>query len=501
MKASFYVLDIFSNTNVLFLPRDIARDLGLSEEDKVVVRCNGKSVVCVVNITNFDKIYVSKNVVQELNVKNHFKGTLNVLEKPLAMTYIRKKLDGYTLNAKEIDEVIRAIVCDEVGSVEKTFFIAGSYFYGLSDQEIVDMIKSIVKYGKKISFNGIVVDKHCAGGVPGNRTTMIVVPIVAALNLKIPKTSSRSITSPAGTADVMEVLCKVDFDVDTVKEIVKKTSGCIVWGGGVNLAPADDKLIKIRQVLNLDPKGLLLVSILAKKYAVGSKYVLIDLPVGKGAKFTYEEGLDLANYFIKIGKMLNLNIKVVLSDGTQPIGNGIGPALEAIDVLKVLRQEKDLPKDLEQKALDLAGILLDMIGIRKYNRSGRELAEFILKSGMAYQKMKEIIQVQQGNIFEPKQIENRLGRFRYVFKSPRKGIIKSIDNRKLSELCKIVGNPFDKFAGIYLFKHVSDQVKENEPILQIYSSSEEKLKNAIDRLKFYQEKKDFVIEIQYKNGS
>ncbi|MEM1988834.1 MAG: thymidine phosphorylase [Candidatus Woesearchaeota archaeon] len=489
-------VDVSASVNVIFLPKKVAKDLGIIEHDRLVLKVKNYQIICVVDLINGDKILVSKNVADKLKLDGPFDAELEVLKKPLALNYVRKKLDGKKLSEEEINEIIKAIVNDELSDVEKTYFVSACYCNGLSDDEIVNMTKAIVNNGKHITFNGIVVDKHCAGGIPGNRTTMIIVPIVAAAGLKIPKTSSRSITSPAGTADVMEVLAKVDFDVDDLKKIVNEANGCIVWGGGVNLAPADDKLIKIRQVLNLDPTGLLLVSILAKKYAVGSKYVLIDLPVGETAKMSLKEAENLADYFIKIGEMLGMKIKVIITDGSQPIGNGIGPALEAIDVLKVLMQSKDRPLDLEEKAVEMAGMIFEMVNLEKFGKKGRQLAEYILKSGLAYEKMKEIIKLQQGNVFEPRQIEEKLGKFVYVYRSKKKGKIRKIDNKKIAELAKIAGNPFDKYAGIYLYKHLNDSVAFDEPLFKVYSNSELKIKEVEERINFYENKNEKIIEVK-----
>lgn len=491
-----YPVDVSASVNVIFLPKKLAKDLGIVEHDRIVLKVKNDRAICVVDLINGDKILVSKNVADKLKLNGPFDAEIEVLKKPLALNYVRKKLDGKNLNEEEINEIIKAIVNDELSDVEKTYFVSACYCNGLSDDEIVNMTKAIVNNGKHITFDGIVVDKHCAGGIPGNRTTMVIVPIVAAAGLKIPKTSSRSITSPAGTADVMEVLAKVDFDVDDLKRIVNKANGCIVWGGGVNLAPADDKLIKIRQVLNLDPTGLLLVSILAKKYAVGSKYVLIDLPVGETAKMSLKEAEKLAKYFIKIGEMLGMKIKVIITDGSQPIGNGIGPALEARDVLKVLRQEKDRPLDLEEKSLEMAGMIFEMVNLERFSKRGKELAQYILRSGLAYEKMKEIITLQNGNIFEPKQIEEKLGKFTYVYKSKVKGKVKKIDNKKLAELAKIAGNPFDKYAGIYLYKHLNENVSIDEPLFKVYSNSELKIKEVEERIKFYENKNEKIIEVK-----
>ena len=155
----------------------------------------------------------------------------------------------------------------------------------LDIRETIDLTAAMVEVGEKLSW-GVdrVADKHCVGGLPGNRTSMIVVPIIAAAGLLIPKTSSRAITSPAGTADVMETLTRVDLDIADIRKVVEREGGCIAWGGAVRLSPADDILIGVERPLDFDSEGQLVASVLSKKIAAGSTHVVLDLPVGPTAK-------------------------------------------------------------------------------------------------------------------------------------------------------------------------------------------------------------------------
>ncbi|MGB9719123.1 MAG: thymidine phosphorylase [Candidatus Anstonellales archaeon] len=320
---------------------------------------------------------------------------------------------------------------------------------------------------------------NCVGGVAGNRTTMVIVPIVAAAGLYIAKTSSRAITSPAGTADTMEVLANVNIKMNEMREIVNNIHGAIVWGGGINIASADDHLIKIRRPLSLDPKGVLLASILAKKKAVGAEHVVIDIPVGMGAKVEdFEKAKGLANDFIKIGKMINMNIDVLITDGSEPIGNGIGPALEAKDVLRVL--EGRGPEDLKHKSLLLAGKLLEMSG-KVAKGDGYAVAEHFILSGKALKKMREIIEAQGGN---PNITSDTipLGEHKYSVKAERSGKIAHIDNKRISKIARAAGAPTDKGAGIYLYRLKGDRVEKGDIVFDIYAESEEKLDFAIKAL-------------------
>lgn len=169
---------------------------------------------------------------------------------------------------------------------------------------------------------------HCVGGLPGNRTTLIVVPIVAAFGLMIPKTSSRAITSPAGTADTMEVLAPVNLDIKKMKKVVEREYGCIVWGGAMSLSPADDILIHIERAIDLDSEGQLVASVLSKKIAAGSTHLVIDIPIGATAKIrSLKTAIKLKKLFDNICLKYNLTIKTIFSHGEQPVGRGIGPAL------------------------------------------------------------------------------------------------------------------------------------------------------------------------------
>src|SRR3989344_715924 len=205
-------------------------------------------------------------------------------EKELAIAAIRRKLVGNKLSYKEIFSIMDQISQNKLGDVLTTYFAASGFSKGFSDEEIFFLTKAMVETGQKLKFKGIVADKHSIGGIPGTRTTMIVVPIIAASGFKIPKSSSRAITTPSGTADDMEVLAKVQFSKEKIYEIVKKTKGCIVWGGSFSVAPADDIIINVEKPLLFESYDKIVVSIMAKKIAFGSNHVVIDLPYGDSVK-------------------------------------------------------------------------------------------------------------------------------------------------------------------------------------------------------------------------
>ncbi len=482
MKLKVKDMDIATGgIMVAILNYEDAKKFDLHHGDRIAVKKGKKKVVAVLDIAESKKVVAPGEIglfeesLAKINAKNNSIVEFGLERRPKSLQYIRKKLDGNDLNKEEINEIINDIVEGNLDVIEITYFVAASYTRGLSLKESILLTKAIVKHGDQLNVGkGPILDKHCTGGVPGNRTTMIVVPIIAAAGLKIPKTSSRSITSPAGTADTMEVLTSVSIPVPKMKKIIQKANGCMVWGGAMNLAAADDKMIKVRHPLSLDPEGMLLASILAKKAAVHSTHVLIDIPLGKDTKIkTKKQAMHLKRKFLEIGKKLGMKIKVTITDGNQPIGNGIGPCLEAIDVLKVLRNDKDAPKDLRKKSLHLATLMLDMAG----KKDAKQLATDILDSGRAFDKMKEIIKLQGGNSkITPEDI--KVGKITYTYKATKSGKITEIDNREIARIARVAGAPEDKGAGIYLYVHEKEKVRKNDKLFTIHAQSKTKLEYA-----------------------
>jgi thymidine phosphorylase len=306
---------------------------------------------------------------------------------------------------------------------------------------------------------------------------MVVVPIVCAAGFLMPKTSSRSISSPAGTADTVEVLARVSFTVREMQRIVRKNNGCMVWGGAMNLASADDKLIRVRHPLSLDPEGMLLASILAKKHAVSATHVLVDIPIGSGAKLgTRKEALHLKRRFESIASVLNMHITTTVTDGSQPIGNGIGPALECRDVIWLLERNEKRPLDLERKSLSMAGKIMAMSGRMGYGEA-RSLAKQLLETGAAAQKFWGIIESQGGKRVRAESI--RVGKFTRDVCAEKSGTVAGIDNIAIAKIARIAGAPADKGTGIYLHHHAGDKVQKGERLFTIYAESKENLRYAI----------------------
>lgn len=407
----------------------------------------------------------------------------------IALEAIQKKLVGKTLTYKEIYAVMDQIAREKLGDVLTTYFAASGYSKGFTDEEIYFLTKAMVETGEQLEFKGIVADKHSIGGTPGTRTTLIVVPIIAAAGFKIPKSSSRAITTPAGTADCMEVIAKVSFTKKQIYKIVEKTNGCIVWGGAFNIAPADDVLIEVEEPLSFESFDKVLVSVMAKKIAFGSTNVVIDIPYGKTVKVHIEKDAHaLGKKFEQLAKKFNMSLKTFIHRADEPVGVGIGPVLETRDALKVLEQTADRPMPLEERSLQLAEMLLSLcLGNEKPPKSFktvREWAEFILSSGAAYEKMRDIIEAQGGDPYVTSE-DLKPAKNQGFLRAYKSGKISRVQNKNISTIAKILGAPIEKKAGILLKKRLGDRVTKGEELAILYSPSEYHIEEAKDTLKLF----------------
>ncbi len=391
--------------------------------------------------------------------------------------YILKKIKGKILSALEIREIIKDTVNGKLSDVELAALITAIKIQGMTNEEIVNLTQAEVSTGDLFDFGSDVYDKHSTGGVPGNKVSLIIVPIVAAAGLIIPKTSTRAITSPSGTADSMEVLAPVKFKSDEVKKMIKNNGSCIILGGHLETAPADSILIKIEKNLHLDPFGLMIPSILAKKMSMGVKKLVLDIPCGKGTKFkNADEGRKFALFFKEISRKVKIDTECALTNAIQPIGHCVGPAIEAREALHLLYDYKKGPNSLIEKSTDLAGILLEMGG-KAQQGTGQQMAKNILKSGRALEKMKEIIEIQGGNPnIKPEDIE--VGPEEAELFSAKSGYVTDIDNSIINKIAKTAGCPQEKLAGVQLFKKIGALVKEGDLIFKIYAKNSSKLEKA-----------------------
>jgi thymidine phosphorylase len=394
---------------------------------------------------------------------------------PASLEFVRRKIDGDTLSESEISAVIRDISGYRYSPMEiGAFLVACAAF--MSTQETLSVTKAMIDVGKRLHWDAeTVVDKHCIGGIPGNRTSMIIVPIVVAHGLLIPKTSSRAITSPAGTADTMEVLANVNLTGDDMSQIAMREHGFLAWGGSVRLSPADDVLISVERPLRIDTFEQMVASILSKKAAAGSTHLVLDIPVGPTAKVrSQRDAVRLRKIFEFVGRHLGIATEVIITDGSQPVGRGIGPMLEARDVMNVLRNEQDAPEDLRDRALLLAGHILDfdpeLEGGKGYAR-----ALELLASGEALAAMERLIEAQGRQ-----EKEFVLGIHRHEVTAPASGQVSAINCEIIARIARLSGAPMDKGAGIDLFHKVGSQVRRGEALYRIYANSETGLRFACE---------------------
>lgn len=386
---------------------------------------------------------------------------------PASLEAVRRKIDGDTLDDSDIQAIIRDISAHRYAPMEiGAFLVACAAF--MTTEETFSLTRAMIEVGNRLDWNApLVVDKHCIGGIPGNRTSMIVVPIVAAHGLLIPKTSSRAITSPSGTADTMEVLANVDLSGEQLKTVVARERAVLAWGGRVNLSPADDILISVERPLRIDTQEQMVASILSKKVAAGSTHLVLDIPVGPTAKVrSHMEAVRLRKLFEHVARKLDLVIDIVLTDGSQPVGRGVGPVLEARDVMAVLRNDSDAPPDLRERGLLLAGRVLDFDPALQGGRGYARALE-LLASGEALAAMERLIDAQgrRQERLEP-------GGFAQEIVAPREGRVTAIDCHQIARIARLAGAPMDKSAGIDLFHKVGDEVRRGEPLYRIHAESE-----------------------------
>lgn len=460
-----------------------AEKFDIHAEDRLIVQKAGKITIVMVDVGESSKavppgsVGLFEEVLDALQAVDGDDVHINFDKKPESLTYILKKLNGHKLSKKELLAIVKDIANRRLTDIEMTYFVAGTYSAGMTSEEIKNLTLAMVETGDVLKLKSkIIADKHCIGGVPGNRTTMVVVPIVAAAGITIPKTSSRSITSPAGTGDTMEVIANVSLPLSKIKEVVEKHNACIVWGGAINLAPADDQIIKVERPINIDAEGQMIASILAKKKSVSATHLLIDIPVGKTAKVkTKKHAVKLGKHFEEISRLIGIKTKIVISDGSQPIGNGIGPALEARDVLLVLKNDPAAPQDLRNKAIDMAAALLELVGDSK-GKKAKQKAKDLLTSGQAFKKMEDIAKAQGLRCIDPAAIIPAKHSFDVL--ASRSGKVSEIDNFIISKIARVAGAPADQNAGIYLYLHKKAKVRSGDILYTIYARSIENLNFA-----------------------
>ncbi len=466
---------------VIYMRRDchVCRAEGFEAQSRVQVAHNSHAVIATLNVVTGDMLAPGEAGLSEAawRLLGAREGDTIALSHPSpleSLSLVRAKVYGRRLDDHAMRAIVRDIAASRYSDIYLSAFLTACAGDRLDLVETVALTRAMIEVGERLDWRArLVVDKHCVGGLPGNRTTLIVVPIVAAFGLTMPKTSSRAITSPAGTADVMETLAPVDLDVPAMRRVVEREGGCIVWGGAVRLSPADDVLIRVERPLDLDSEGQLVASVLSKKAAAGSSHVVIDIPVGETAKVRSPQAAQtLSARLIEVGQAIGLTVHTVVTDGAQPVGRGIGPALEARDVLAVLRGEADAPADLRERALRLAGAVLEFAP-GAVPGEGAHRAREILDDGRAWKKF-EAICAAQGGLRAPPGAAHT-----HVVTAAQRGYVTAIDNRRLARVAKLAGAPRAPAAGLELHAPLGVAVEIGQPLFSVHAETPGELAYAL----------------------
>ena len=468
---------------VVYMAADcpVCRSEGWAAQARILVALDDRSVIATLNVVTDgllapDEASLSDVAWTMLAAVEGAHVTLSHPPPVLSLALVRRKLYGQRLHDQDLMSIISDVVAGRYSAIELTAFVAACTGGRLDLAETVALTRAMVDVGDRLTWpHPVIVDKHSVGGLPGNRTTMLVVPIVAAAGLVMPKTSSRAITSPSGTADAMETLAPVTLDVPAMRRVVEREGACIVWGGAVRLSPADDIIIRVERPLDLDSDGQLIASVLSKKVAAGSTHVVIDMPVGPTAKVrSHDAARTLGALLTAVGRDVGLSVEICEGDGSQPVGRGIGPALEARDVLAVLHRSAEGPRDLRERALVLAGRVIEA-GHGLEAGAGLPVARDILDDGRALRKFEAICEAQGGM----RDLAVAAHTYTYTIEAARAGKVWNIDNRRIARVAKLAGAPAAKVAGLDLLVRLDEDVSAGQPLFTLHAASPGELAYAL----------------------
>ena len=382
-----------------------------------------------------------------------------------SLAFVKKKISGNILSASEYASIVNDITSHRYSNMDITSFLVASGSF-MTAPEVLALTEALI--GEDVmrwDNENIVVDFHCFGGVPGNKTDIIIAAIVAAYGLPMPKTASRSLTSCAGVADTFAVLANVDLDENKLKSIVKENRAAIVDYGALPIAEGSKIVSTVERHLGFLQLQHLAASILAIKLAAGATHLVLDIPVGPTSRIkSTSEAMRLRKLVEYVGDMLSVEIDAVITDGSEPIGNGIGAVLEARDIMKILRNKENAPQDLLEKSLFLAGRILEF-DPQLRGGQGYAVAKELLTSGRALEAMNKIIYA-QGKAPQP-----QLGHLTRDIVATQSGVVESIDNARINKIGVLAGASQYPGAGLDLFKKVGESVEQGEPLYRIHSVS------------------------------
>ena len=475
------VLDARLGVRVAFLSPEEARVRDLRDGERVLLahRSGVASARLVVSgeLAGEGEVVVPRDMAEGAGLAEGDAVSVRTAPMPRSLRHILKKLGGQPLSSEEIREVVSDIASMRLTRVEVAAFALANHVWGTTMEEIEALTKAFLESGERIDFGRSVYEKHSIGGVPGNKVSLIIVPVAAAAGITIPKTSTRAITSPSGTADTMEVLAPVDLTVSEFKDVVSKAGGCIVSTERMRLAPTDDAVNSVTRDLLIDPEGLMIAGIMAKKLAVGCRNLVLDIPTGSEAKVeSLEEAESLAAKFVEVGRRFGVRVNVGITYGGQPVGHAVGPALEAREALEALMGGG--PGSLVEKSSCLAGMLLEMAGLAARGR-GTEAARELISSGRALEKMREIVEAQGGDArLDPSDVP--VGQYVAQLRSPASGYVTKVSNAAVKAVAMAAGAPREKGAGVLLHAKVGYRVEEGDVLMEIYAERESKLTEAYE---------------------
>jgi len=485
MILTAYLSDV-GVTEIAVLHTDDANKIGIREGDKISVynKTTKKTSIMQVALSSATEemrgyIGISKRNGIKFTIKNGDILDIEPASAPKSVNYIHKKIDGELLTRNEISSIITDSINGSLNSNEISAFLVAMQIRGMNTDETEYLTREMTSCGDMITFDKKpVIDHHSIGGVPGNKVTLLVVPIIAAAGYLIPKTCSRAITGAGGTADLMEAVANVSFSASEIKEMTEKVGGVIVWGGGANFAPADDIFINCEKPLKINPRSKMVASIISKKLAAGATHCLMDIPVGPGSKYENEaDGRKVAAELAAIGERVGIKIRSAITYGGTPIGRTIGVNLEVSEALRALENRKDSSSSLFQKSTILAGMALEMVNAVPRG-NGVDAASNYIKSGKALEKMKDIIEIQGGdrNVTSDDLVP---GDFSFDIEAPNNGYVLTLLNKSFVEIARAAGSPTDHGAGIYIHKKPGQPVKKGEKLYTVYAEKEWKLTNAL----------------------
>lgn len=469
---------------VIYMRRDchVCRAEGFQAQTRVQVALGERRIIATVNVIDSDLLAPGEASLSASGWPALGAGPDDAVEVSHAPTMdslsaMRAKVYGHRMDTTAVTAIMGDVAAGRYSDIHIAAFLSACAGGRMDLQETIDLTRAMVDVGDRIDWGrSPIADKHCVGGLPGNRTTPIVVAIAVAAGLTMPKTSSRAITSPAGTADVMETLTRVDLDLSQMRKVVEREGGCFVWGGALSLSPADDILIRVERPLDIDSDAQLVASVLSKKIAAGATHALIDIPVGPTAKVrSNEDAGRLQTLLEQVAAAHGIQLRVVRTHGTQPVGRGIGPALEAHDVLAVLRGATSAPVDLRMRSLALAGELLEFCG-HSPPGTGHSEARRLLDSGAAWDKFQAICEA-QGGLRTP-----GVAPLSEPIMAERSGYVAGIDSRRLARVAKLAGAPDAATAGLELHVRLGDAVQRGQPLFTLHAEAPGELTYAKEYL-------------------